>query len=97
MLAVFLAKQRLHNQDAKLPGLRGFRLFLRAYALNSATGTFEAVPGMPPHLPGQIRQALDALHKIESKGAAALPASGALCDASWAIAASLLPPLRYYS
>lgn len=55
--------------DDKLSKSRGFTLFLRAYTYDSASGTFEAVPGMPSHLPGQIKQALTALHNIATKGA----------------------------
>ena len=60
---------QLHDQDVELPQPRGFKLFLRTYTFNSASGTFEAVPGMPSHLPAQINKALNALHSIETKGA----------------------------
>lgn len=47
---------------------RGFRLFLRTYLYHPNKNLFLPIPGMPPHLPTQIREALNALYKIETAG-----------------------------
>lgn len=54
--------------DSSAKELRGFRLFLKAYIFTPATDTFEPVPGMPGHLPRQIRSALQALQLIHTAG-----------------------------
>ena len=50
--------------------LRTFKIYWRLYIYNPGQGTFEPVPGMPRHLPRQIRRALESLHLINTAGAA---------------------------
>ena len=60
-----------HNDTGsvhKKTELRGFRLFLRTYLYHPNKNLFLPIPGMPPHLPTQIREALNALYKIETAG-----------------------------
>ncbi len=52
--------------------LRGYKLFMKVYLCIPEQGTFEAVPGMPYHLPQQICEAQDVLQQIDRAGAAAV-------------------------
>lgn len=48
--------------------VRTFKLFWRLYTYSSEHGIFQPVPAMPPHLPKQIRRALESLHLINTAG-----------------------------
>ena len=78
VLTYTFAAQARQTEGVKTSELRGFQLFLQAYAFNPKADAFEAILGMPPHLPGQINQALDALRRIDTEGASSpayLPSS----------------------
>ena len=48
--------------------LRMFKLFWRLYKYSPKHDSFQLVPGMPRHLPRQIRRALETLHLINTSG-----------------------------
>ncbi|KAL0053576.1 hypothetical protein WJX82_007835 [Trebouxia sp. C0006] len=48
--------------------LRGYKLFMKVYLYIPEQGTFEAVPGMPYHLPKQICEVQDVLQQIDRAG-----------------------------
>lgn len=58
--------------------LRGYKLFMKVYLYIPDRGTFEAVPGMPYHLPKQICEAQDVLQQIDRAGTAAF-----VCFQQW--------------
>lgn len=58
--------------DGVAQQLRGYKLFMKVYLYIPEQGTFEAVPGMPYHLPKQICEAQDVLQQIDRAGTAAL-------------------------
>ncbi|DBA85718.1 TPA: hypothetical protein ACH3X1_005287 [Trebouxia sp. C0004] len=54
--------------DGQVQQLRGYKLFMKVYLYIPDRDTFEAVPGMPYHLPEQICEAQDALQQIDRAG-----------------------------
>lgn len=62
---------RCDSHDGQVQQLRGYKLFMKVYLYIPEQGTFEAVPGMPYHLPKQICEAQDVLQQIDRAGTAA--------------------------
>ncbi|DBA88976.1 TPA: hypothetical protein ACH3X2_000200 [Trebouxia sp. C0005] len=59
---------RCDSHDGQVQQLRGYKLFMKVYLYIPEQGTFEAVPGMPYHLPKQICEAQDVLQQIDRAG-----------------------------
>jgi hypothetical protein len=59
---------RCGSPDGQAQQLRGYKLFMQVYLYIPERGIFEAVPGMPYHLPKQICEAQDALQQIDRAG-----------------------------
>jgi len=62
---------RCGSPDGQAQQLRGYTLFMKVYLYSPERGIFEAVPGMPYHLPKQICEAQDVLQQIDRAGTAA--------------------------
>lgn len=80
--------------------LRTFKIYWRLYIYNPGQGTFEPVPGMPRHLPRQIRRALESLHLINTAGAATgcrlLSSSTCIFELDWAASSTFQCTIHHH-